>query len=427
MIQRLAVLTSRHPAATTWSVALVVRAAYVVVVGPDPLAMVDSAEYDGMARDLLAGRGLTTAVGFVRPPIYPLFVAGSYAVGGIAALQVAQIVLGATTAWLILLLARELYAPRPIGPTTGLIAAVYPWFIPFVGGLASETVFTFFATAAFLMVLRAARRGSLRSILTSGVALGIAALTRANVLTCAACLAIWLLASRQGVRAAGSLVAGVVLALLPFTIYQLAQGNGLVLTSSGGGFNFYVGNNPDAAMYYSDRIPTDEWRYRNAHLLGPAGLAFAGCPPNVLQVQCADLLPADQREAFWYRAGMRYIASAPAEWLGLEVHKLAAYWRPWVDSRELGIVAVIVSGASFGSVLALALIGCRLMPRWSMLFVLAIAAGSTLAAVGWYAFLRWRFVSLDPVLIAAAGPAVELIAAPWIRTLGAVLPRRGRP
>ena len=44
---------------------------------------------DGAALEsMLAGKGLITWIGFVRPPLYPIFVAACYALGGIATLQV---------------------------------------------------------------------------------------------------------------------------------------------------------------------------------------------------------------------------------------------------------------------------------------------------------------------------------------------------
>lgn len=403
-------LAEEHELVTVWAIAVVVRASYVMVVRPDPLNVVDSAEYDGLARDLLAGHGLTEPTGFVRPPLYPLFVAACYAVGGIVVLQVAQIALGAATASLVALLSKRLYASRQSVWAAGIISAFYPWFLPFVGGLASETLFSFLAVAAFLLVRASADGPTSGRILGGGIALGIASLARSNILVCAPFLALWWVTRPQRWRAVVTFTAGLFIALAPFGLFELATGHGLVVASSGGGLNFYVGNSPDAARYYSDDLPAPEWRELGAHLLGPSGLAFAGCQAGVLQVECVAPLPPAEREVFWYRAGVRYIVSAPREWLGLELHKLIAYWRPWVDPRGASAAAVVVSGASFSFVLVFALAGMRLMPRTSALFVIAVAAALTFAAVGWLAFPRYRFALLDPLLIAAAGPAVTAFA-----------------
>ena len=56
----------RHPLWTIGLMAVVLRAVFVIATHPDPLNGVDSAEYDGIARAFLAGRGITTEVGFVE-------------------------------------------------------------------------------------------------------------------------------------------------------------------------------------------------------------------------------------------------------------------------------------------------------------------------------------------------------------------------
>lgn len=399
------------------ALALLARIAFVLVVRPDPYDMVDSREYDGMARALLEGRGLVDDVGFVRPPLYPAFVALAYALGGLAALVALQIILAVATALGVGVLAAALARRHDVAWPATAVAAVYPWSMQYVGGLASETLFTALAVASLAAIVIAAPSRTWRGAVLAGVLVGITALARANVLVLAPFVAAWWWRV-AGAGRATAFAAALGAALLPFMAYNIAAGNGPVLASSGGGVNFYIGNNPDTARLYGDKISDDEWRRltRDSNI-GPAALRGLGCDPAGTFLACSqrirDSVPLREREAYWYRAGFAYIVSDPVGWGGLELRKLAHYWRPWVDPRAYPLVVVIVSGVSFALLLAFAVVGLLRLPRSSAAFILLVAAGSTLAAVAWQVQLRYRFALLDPLLTAAAASAVLA----FVRTL----------
>ncbi len=411
----------RHP---LWAItfgAFALRSAYVLIVRPDPLNMIDSAEYDALARGILAGHGITNLITFARPPLYPLFVAVCYVVGGIGALVLAQLLLSAATAPLVGSLARALTGRPTAGIAAAAVVAIYPWFFQWVGGLASETLFTFLLVSALTLIFRANASPRAGPILLAGVAFGVASLTRANALVLGPPIALWWWWRAHDLRPPLVLALGVFLALVPYAVYNLANGNGPVLASNGGGLQFYIGNNPDTVRLYDPATPEAEWRaLSDISNLGPAALEQVGCahaaPFGQLDEErleageCLVSVPSDQREAFWYRGAFEYIRTHPSEWTLLELRKLAHYWRPWVEPRAYSMPVVVVSGLSFGALLLLALAGLRSMPRGAALFVLAVAAGSTLSSVVWNVYLRYRFAMLDPILIAAAGqPLVAIV------------------
>lgn len=420
----------RSPLVWIFLVALVARAAFVLIIRPDPFGMVDSREYDLAARHLLAGGGFSDGLGFVRPPLYPALVALSYALGGLAVLQGIQIVLGATTVVLIGLLARELRPAPGVDLAAAGLAVVYPWFFQFVGGLASETLFTFLAVGAFFAVVRASHLHRPAATLFAGLAFGLATLARTNLLTAAPFIFGWLFwRSRTLVHPAAFLLA-LVLTLAPFTIYNFAAGNGLVIGSTGGGSSFAVANNPEAALLYSGTLSDDEWRQINANAgRTKYALEWFGCRyVDDWRQLCAEKVSLPQRESFFYQQGLRYIRTHTDEWLMLELRKFLHYWRPWVEPRAYPPIVVVASGISFTTILILAVLGIRRMARAESMFVLLVALSATLTVMIWAVQLRYRFALLDPVLIAAGGaPTAALIAglvkASPLRALRLVLPR----
>lgn len=406
--KRLWDLAIRHPLWTSFLVALVVRMAYVLISRPDPFVFPDSREYDVVAREILAGHGLIHPIGFVRPPLYPLFVAFCYLLGGMAALQAAQVVMGSASASLVAAFASSLQGGRSTALAAGVVAAVYPWSLPYGVGLASESLFTFLALVAFVLVTRATVRSDLGGPLLSGIAIGLAALARANILVSAPFIAAWWVPRPGGLRAAAGFLAGCAIALAPYTAYNLASSNGFVIASSGGGINFYVGNNPDTARLYDPDLPDDEWRELNRRSsMGDNAKAFLGCVEGTAEDLCEHIRP-NERELFYYAAGLRYILSAPSDWALTELRKLIHFWRPWVEPRVYPMTIVVLSAVTFAPVLALAVLGVLRMSPASRGLVATLALAATMAAVVWSVQLRYRFALLDPVLIAAgAGPLAD--------------------
>ena len=389
---------------------------FVLVSRLDPYDMVDSGEYDSAARHLLAGQGFIAGLDktFIRPPAYSLLVAVSYALGGVGVLAAIQIVLSAATAVLVGVVARYLRPGPLVAPVAGLVAAFYPWTFAYVGGLASETLFTFLWVAATVLLLRAAGASGGRAAAAAGAVFGLAGLTRSNLLVLGPGLALWFLwRARSPIRPFlyGLAVLAVV---LPFTAYQLAQGNGLMLGSNGGGMSFYIGNNPGQTALYADRLGSADWL--KSTFINAEGEAFLDCPG----LRCLDTMPMAERDGFFYRAGLRYIATAPLDALVTDLRKVFHYWRPWAEPRIYSPAIVAATGASVSVVIVLAVLGLRRMTRQSAAFVLTIVTLGTLTVALWHVQLRYRIALVDPLLLAAAGiPLADWLARSRARPIAA--------
>ena len=394
---------TRHPMWSVFALALAIRVAFVALARLDPYAMVDSTEYDLIARGLLAGEGYITGPNlFFRPPVYPIVVAACYVLGGLVTLQGVQIVLSAASAVIVGDIARRLHRDPSAGPVAGAAAAVYPWLFAYVGGLASETVFIFLWVGAVALLLRAVERRELRVAIGAGAVFGLAALTRANLLVLAPALALWMWWRTRGLGRPLGFGLAAVAVLMPFAAYHLVLGNGLVISSNGGGESFYIGNNPGQTALYAGTLP--ESSVAAETFIGPLAQAYIDCPA----LRCIYDIPMAQRDAFFYRAGLRYIAEHPGDALLTDLRKLVHYWRPWVDPRVYPWPVVIVTGISFSALLVLTLLALGRMPRDSAALVLAIALVGTLTVVLWHVQLRYRFAVLDPILLAAAaGPVAR--------------------
>jgi tetratricopeptide (TPR) repeat protein len=166
-----------------------------------PLAN-DETEYFTVGMDLAHGRGFVfyDTYRWLRAPLYPLFLALFFWVGGDHArvATLAQVLLSTATVYGFYLLARRLFRgewSERAGLASALLAALLLPFATFPALFMAETLFTFLLVAFLLAILQVpeappARRW--RWAAAAGLLLGLCALTRAVALVFMPLAAAWL-------------------------------------------------------------------------------------------------------------------------------------------------------------------------------------------------------------------------------------------
>jgi 4-amino-4-deoxy-L-arabinose transferase-like glycosyltransferase len=168
--------------------ALLVRAAWLMRFPTHPIAPVDAEGFHLLAVNVLAGRGF--AIGWeapfcptaVRTPLYPLFVAGLYAIVGQDPVRVlpVQLLLEVLTTALVMRLGRDLGGKR-VGLWAGVLYACNGTTQRYTGYLLSETLLLPLLTAALWMTTRYLRHPSVKKAACTGLLWGLALLTKPNV------------------------------------------------------------------------------------------------------------------------------------------------------------------------------------------------------------------------------------------------------
>ena len=158
-------------------------------------------------------------------------------------MYVVQALISTATVWLVYVAGKGAWNRRT-GLLAGWFAALYPLGFFFVASPLSETLYVV-ACVGFLAVY--VRFGqSPGGALAAGLAGGAAALIRPLLGGFAGLLGIWLLV-RPGRRLRGVLLlVGLGMALAPWTIRNAVTFGEFIPLSSRGGFEFYLGNAPDA-------------------------------------------------------------------------------------------------------------------------------------------------------------------------------------
>lgn len=351
---------------------------------------------------------------FEMSPLYPYLLALYFLVAGhdLTLLHLLQLLVGTATAVLTYLLGRRLFG-RAAGLVAGLAAALYGPFLFYEAQVMKEFLTPFFSVSMLLLLYRGLDERPRRHVylLLSGCCIGLAALVRDNFLLMLPLLALYLALRRTeapaGKRLAeiGLVAAGTLLALTPAAAHNLAVSGEVVLTTSGGGEVFYIGNGPYANGAYvpppwvrsNPRYEHEDFRRKARALTGRD-------------------LSRSEASRFWWRQGLRSILDDPVRWARLEIRKALLF----INNHELpdnysydsfrAFSRLLKLLPTFGIVAALAAPGILVSAsRWRELLPLYLAGGGYMASVLlFFNFARFRLPFMPVLFLFAGAGAVAL-------------------
>ncbi len=380
--------------------ALVVRLAATAAAG------FSSSEFGDAGRYLFAASELArtgrypdrTEPFFFRPPAYPVFLVAATLgrTESVARAKTANAVLGAATAVLLAVLSARIFGRRTVALATGLVAAVHPSLVLLSTDVQSEPLFLVFLLSSGLLLLAAVDGISAPRALAAGTLLALAALTRPSALALAPLLAAPLFDARRPLRTrtglAAAALAGLVLALAPWTIRNAVRFHELIPVSDAGGVSLYAGNSAWTRRFYAlrTRAEYDRWledfdrdlRDRLASIERRGG----GSP--------------GRRSAGFARMAIEEAREDPAASARLLAQKAWHWVRPWPTPWFWPPPVVAAIGLLYLVLYAVAARGLWLTERRGVAaFCLALLAVSMLAHVALQVVWRYRVPYWDPVLV----------------------------
>lgn len=400
--------------AAVLALATLLRVAYVVELRATPWfdqLVVDPEYYDQWAQRLAAGDWLGTGA-FYMDPLYPYLLGALYAVAGrdLVLARLLNVVCSVAACALTAGLGR-----RVGGPTVGLLAglglALYEPDI-FNCGELDKTALSMLLVAAFLFLLSDRRRGAR---VAAGFVLGLATLTRANLLVFVPLGALALAAGPDGrprasrATTAALFLLAVALALAPVTWRNLHVSGEWVPTTTQLGQNFYTGNNPENPYGAYGVV---SFVRANPHFEEADFRAAA-------ETRSGRTLGAGAASRFWLRAGLAHLATEPVFALQAFARKAVLFWNDfeisdsqdqYLMARESRVLRLPLLG--FGEVVSLAVLGLvaygrrRRLVRLLGMYVLLY--GATLVA--FFIFARYR-IQVVPALLPLAGLGVMEVVA----------------
>jgi len=377
------------------AVALIVRLGFSLGYWVGKPLTHDEQEYWMLSGNLAAGRGLVYDEDghehFGRAPGYAVFLAAVRSLDdSVAAVKIAQSVLGAAAVAVIALLASRAGGPAAAAAAAA-IAAVYPPLAWMPAYVLTEALYTLLALVAALALWRAFDRPSASRFLVTGVVIGVAALVRPVALPFLA-LTVVVLGLRRWFLAATVVVVGAAIVIAPWAAWKTRESGRLILIASEGGITFWTGNHPlavgDGDMAANPAIQAANRELRAEH---------PGLSP-------------DELEPVYYHEALEFIRAEPLRAIALLGRKLFYLWMPVGPSYDLHspLYARTAKGA-YLILLPFALAGfVRLLRSRPQPLALWLLAGSTVAAcVVFFPQDRYRTPTIDTVMIVCAASLVS--------------------
>jgi 4-amino-4-deoxy-L-arabinose transferase-like glycosyltransferase len=233
------------------AVGLLIRLAGLAGTADLGTRILDEVDYRTLATSIVDGRGFAFESGptSLRPPLYPAFVAGVWAVTGTRSLQAvrtAQIALALATMVMVFAIGRDLFGANA-GLAAAALACFYPSLLISNYLLLTEVLFAALVTASVWAIVRLFQRGSAWTAAAAGCLLGLAALTRSVIYPFPILLALLLVTSLRQTTTRRLLLATVmlvsyVMVLTPWAVRNTRLQGVPVLVDTMGGLNLRMGN-----------------------------------------------------------------------------------------------------------------------------------------------------------------------------------------
>ncbi len=358
----------------------------------------------------------------VRPldggALYPYLLAGLLAIPGIgfAAVAIAQALAGIAAVALLAATARRIHGPVA-GVATAALGSLYGMFA-FLEADALDAAWVQLAIASALWAL--ARWGDVHGPRTrnasfvlpvAGLALGLAALQRPQLVVLIPVAVAWVAWRGHSARATGATLTA---ALLPALIVSMLAANaGSFLATRGA--DLYAGNHPGA-----HGTPAEPWVERDAEFSARPGDGRASSRAAA-EAGAQRQLTHEQASAFWSERAAAFVRERPHEAAALAARKavlaFAAAEIPsdldfaFVRERAWALGAMPVG---FGGVLPFAAIGigfafAERRRRAEAVLLLACVIAVTAGMVPFFVADRLRAPMVLPLMIAAGGGFAALV------------------
>lgn len=198
-----------------------------------------------------------------RPPLYPIVLGATVPFPQPMAIAVLHFVLGVATVWLTVWLG-QLWGWQQYAYLAGLLVALDPILLNQTAQVMTETLATFLAVLALLALTWTGRRASWISFAGTGIVLGLSVLCRPTFLPFLLCGLIVLgqsaLFGSTRWRNVLALATAAGLMLAPWAIRNYCVLGAPTVTTTHGGFTFWLGNNESFFRYARHGEWGEPWR-----------------------------------------------------------------------------------------------------------------------------------------------------------------------
>ena len=232
--------------------------------------VVDARGYDRIAQNLISGKGYVekpdtpfaseAAISRVGPG-YQFFLAGIYKIFGrnLPLIWILQALIHTLSGFFIYLISKKIFKDFEKREIAALISAfLFLFFIDIfelTSMILTETLFLFLLIVSIFSIIKFFENPEIKISALAGILFGLAILTRPTVLPLFL-IAFVLMVYKKYFKEAFLFLLIPFLIIAPWTVRNYKVHKTFILTSSAGGINFWMGNNPEATgeSFYTEEM-----------------------------------------------------------------------------------------------------------------------------------------------------------------------------
>lgn len=323
-------------------IAAIIRLFFILQL-PDKVLWSDEQKNLAIAVNVSQGNGylLNGKPTAIMPLAYPLLLAALRWLGltTVLSIRLLQFFISLMTIYLAGIMAKQYFGERNQVPTMAVFA-LYPYFIYLPGTILATTLFCFLVLLGTWLIINAVTLNKIKYLISAGFVWGVAALTVSTAVVLVAAVIMWQVCynQQQGhrYRHAALFLLVFLLTIGPW-LFRNYQQVGILNLASNGGYNLWLGNNPQA------------------NISNPCSLAT----PDSLQARLIAAGDEAKQDAIFIREAWRYIKADPKAFVQRTLLKAIYFWRldfsPVTSSYvALNSVVKLLGWISFAPLLLLA-------------------------------------------------------------------------
>lgn len=380
------------------------RIILVLTVDPFGSDTVDGYDYHNHAISLLEMGEYPThgSLPFMRPPLYPLWLAFCYSIFNHESYLTARLgngFLDTLACFIFYKLILLVWNNKPVALISSLIYAVNPLLLFFSIRVRVEALFGLLLVSLIYTLIKNYKSGfpNAFSLIFVGLLGGLATLCRPNALLVIGLITFWIIYVnwrkwKKAFTLCACFVLGCTIIILPWTIRNYSQHNEFILVSDGFGYSFWISNSEHKmadlkAKDYQEYLEADKRLWQDTARI-----------ENTLNGKSLK-----EKENYYTNLGIQYIKDNFSSWLGLNIMKFIEFWSPMGRIDMQGWKSVLTLPFGLLMLLGLILYVSKFFQAsfdrniWFLFAILIVT--STIAGVMHWSSIRYRIPMVDAYLI----------------------------
>jgi uncharacterized integral membrane protein len=262
-----------------------------------------------LAKEIAEGEWLGRREVFWQAPLYPYFLGALYILkGDIYFIKVVQLIMGSFSCIFLYLITKIVFN-RFVALISSVALSIYPVMVWFELQLLPPVLSIFLNLLIVFCLLK-------RRFFISGLILGFSALSCQNILLFGLSTLFWLSLNKK--PSTISFFLGILIPISLVTARNWGVGKELVMISTNGGINFFIGNNPEYERTTEIR-PGRCWD------------RLVGEPDRILRRE----LTHSERDRYWYCKAFSFIKEDLLSYIKLLEKKFSLFWNHYEIRRNL--------------------------------------------------------------------------------------------